>query len=58
MRSTLRLSVDVSSCSISQTWADRASPELGRHNEDVQLAGLEACRAQGAVVDLCDDPIQ
>jgi len=44
-----------------QDLADLAGPrqaELGRHDEDVQLAGLQAQRAQGVVVDVGDSAIQ
>ena len=50
IRSTLRLRVDASSCRISQTWPGRAEAEFGRHDQDVQLADLQAEGPQGVVV--------
>ena len=58
MRSTFRLSVDVSSCRISQICVGRASPSWGGHDQDVQLADLQPERAKGIVVQIRDDPVQ
>ena len=44
-----------------QNLADLGGPgqaELGRHDQDVQLADLQAQRTQGVVVEVRDDPVQ
>src|SRR5262249_4369016 len=44
-----------------QNLADLGGPgeaELGRHDQDVQLADLQAQRAQAVVVEVRDDPVQ